>query len=404
MHQLKLAEPRIPRHSIRHRSRHCSDVSTGTLNCVSSMLAILLCCALFAPMSLAEPPVETDARTSQALWVSNTGLPSVSELSQRSRSGIPRAVLNSGVLPAESPGKTSFDRDANLWIPLCGSYNIPAGLVIAIKASTLNQIATKAVKQAPVAAALFDSSFACPRATAFDGSGNLWISTSGSPFRTPPVAPTIVEYFAAETLSRYSRPGSEITSQLFGDLRGMIFDQAGDLWVADSDSGVDEFSPEQLLEGGSQTPHLALGSDFANPADLAFDSGGNLWVAYMHGPANPNTGVRSPGAVREYSREALSSSGSISPGALITIGGPQPCSPLDVCFPQGLAFDSMGDLWVSSNQIFEYSPQELGRSGTPLAQTTIATNAYGSNGKGIPAARWNFFSPGFITFGPVVTP
>jgi hypothetical protein len=217
------------------------------------------------------------------------------------------------------------------------------------------------------------------------------------------VPPLIVEYALNDLFSKSTKPAVEISSPQFGDLRGISFDKGGNLWVADMKNGVDEFTSEQLAAGGPAEPHLSIQSDLVNPVDLAFDPQGNLWVAYLHGPTNPTTGIPLPGEVRRYSASELLGTGAISLAGSISIGGPVPCSPLDVCHPERVVFDSKGDLWVSSGQIFEYTPKQLTQSGSPLAQVTLATDAFRGSG-GLASRRLNFISPSFLSFGPPIGP
>src|SRR6202011_1051414 len=106
--------------------------------------------------------------------------------------------------------------------------------------------------------------------------GDLWISNGLN-------NGAIVEYAASDLFTTGAQPAVVLTSDAFHNLRGLNFDGHGDLWVADEEAGVHEFTPEQLASGGSQTPQLTIQSSFLEAEDVAFDSAGNLWVAYLQG-------------------------------------------------------------------------------------------------------------------------
>ncbi len=105
---------------------------------------------------------------------------------------------------------------------------------------------------------------------------------------------------------------------------GVIFDQAGNVYIADSATNtVVKITPD-----GTQT---TIASGLANPKDLALDSSGNLYVA--------NSGTNS---VIKISRN----------GTKTTFAA-------GLNDPTGLAFDVLGNLFVSSkgsNAIFKISP------------------------------------------------
>jgi len=79
-------------------------------------------------------------------------------------------------------------------------------------------------------------------------------------------------------------------------------------------------------------------------------------------------------ALAEYTKAELTKSG--SPPPHVTIRG----SVLST--PQGLAFDSSGDLWVLNNgdqALVEYTKAELAKSGSPTPASTIKGAATGLN-------------------------
>jgi glucose/arabinose dehydrogenase len=184
-----------------------------------------------------------------------------------------------------------------------------------------------------------------PEYEAFDGSGDLWV--------TSPVNNTVLEYTPSQlTSSGYPTPSVVISMQSFP--AGLAF-HSGNLWV-NSGGKVVEYTTSQLASSGSPTPSIAITISGLNyPAGLSFDGSGDLWVA---------TGEQ-PGNVLEYTPSQLASSGSPTPD--VTIGG--------LSQPLGLSFDGSGDLWVANSfndTLVDYTPSQLASSGSPTPNVTIS--------------------------------
>jgi sugar lactone lactonase YvrE len=96
-----------------------------------------------------------------------------------------------------------------------------------------------------------------------------------------------------------------------------------------------------------------------NPAGLAFDAHGNLWVA--------NIGGRT---LASFTPGQLSRTGSPAPNVLITPNGGS------LSVPVALAFDAEGDLWVvgGTGALTRFSRTSLGASGAavPALRVQIA--------------------------------
>jgi sugar lactone lactonase YvrE len=101
----------------------------------------------------------------------------------------------------------------------------------------------------------------------------------------------------------------------------MAFDASGGLWVSNGNTSpfsIVGYTASQLAASGSPVPAVTLtpsGSSLANPAGLAFDASGNLWVANVSGASpivefsasqlangspTPNITVTSTGVVRSW--------------------------------------------------------------------------------------------------------
>ncbi len=327
---------------------------------------------------------------SQGLWVSNDYGGFVSEFqgAALSSSGIPSRTFNTGISSVGAPGKVAFDADGDAWLPLCGSgEGGTLGLAIELSPAALNAIASGHLAGAKIEAEI--TGLSCPQGTAFDANGNLWIANVG--WFSPP-NPFIVEYKAQELLQKIPAASVVITSTSFFSLGGMAFDSSGNLWIANRGSDVLEFTTAQLSNGGDLSPNLTLHSNY-NPYDVVFDHSGNLWVSY---PPNENMAA-SEGALEMFARGDLTGSGEITPTPLVTITPLEPCSPFAICEMQGEAIDSQGDLWVAAaDEIAEFTPQQLGSSGSPLPHLIWAAN-FAPLGRAM-----NLGNPSFLTFGPTV--
>ena len=122
-------------------------------------------------------------------------------------------------------------------------------------------------------------------------------------------------------------------------------------------------------------------------------------MTYGDGPSDPDPNTITPGGLLKYSSSDLSGSGTITPSPVVMLRGPDGlCSPLYPCRPLGIAMDSSSNLWVQSDRtIMELSPQQQQTGGSPLAITTLATNALKTR-----MLRGFNFAFGRLTFGPEI--
>jgi secreted PhoX family phosphatase len=129
---------------------------------------------------------------------------------------------------------------------------------------------------------------------------------------------------------------------------------SGQLWVPGHTNGIaSAYSPAQLLGGGApdasvtlQIPTYPDGGQGPGPETVAFDSSGNLWIA----SSQQNASIEP--TVVKYAAGQLGSSGTLAPSVTLT--------PVDagvytdggftrsIDFPEALAFDVHGNLWVAN--------------------------------------------------------
>jgi hypothetical protein len=137
------------------------------------------------------------------------------------------------------------------------------------------------------------------------------------------------------------------------------------LWVSNS-VYFDEFQGGSLQKSGH--PAETFGLTFAECCpdfpSLTFDSAGNLWVAFV---ADQGSGVG------ELTRNQLNAS---KPHLAFHVTLSYEENPNPLFFPESIAFDPAGDLWVATtapmNNLFEYTPDQLKISGGPTPASTIS--------------------------------
>ena len=130
---------------------------------------------------------------------------------------------------------------------------------------------------------------------------------------------------------------------------------SGMLWLAGSGQ-LSGFAPAQLASSGSPIPQIAVtaGLGVENSMGVAFDTLGNLWI------------VNGDGIIAAFTPTSLSKSGMASAGVTINLNAD--------AFPQSLAFDAHGNLWVGypdGHGVVEFGATQLHGSGALNATVTI---------------------------------
>lgn len=191
-------------------------------------------------------------------------------------------------------------------------------------------------------------------------SGKLWASQSNA--ATELVAFDAGDVGAGGTVTASAAADIPVTSA-----RGVAFDAAGNLWVAEASGTVKRFGRAAVATTGTVSPDVTLdglGVGIPGPTAVAFDAAGNLWVS-----------LAADDMVVRFTPAEIAASGSPSPA--VEIGGAG--STLDGI--AAIAFDASGNLWLSSDdRVHRYDASRLDATdtGTPDRSITAEATAGGA--------------------------
>ncbi len=235
---------------------------------------------------------------------------------------------------------------------------------------------------------LTSSVFGAPQGVTFDGNGDLWVIDGGTVASGGKVAPAVYEFTVQQlsNLGTNSAPTPTVTIQStnFVFPQQAAFDGRGNLWVSDNGSNaVYVFTRSQLgASSTSATPTDTITSStaFNAPIGIAFDGGGDLYVANNGGntiygfkaSSLPNLNV-TPVAVTSSGPTAVS----LTP--TVTLSN----SSGSIQAPWALAFDGYGNLWSSNagaaNTVVEFTRSQIAATGSPTPNITLASATVSSN-------------------------
>jgi hypothetical protein len=225
-----------------------------------------------------------------------------------------------------------------------------------------------------------------PQGVTFDSAGNLWVMDPGAMVNgqaTPALLKFSSAQLAALGMTNGPEPAAIITSTSLAFPQQSVFDAQGNQWVSDHNNNtILVFTAAQLAMTGTNNlmPAVVITSAaFNGPLGIVFDGAGNLWVANNgEVPGNNNTMSPVGTSIVELAKAnlpAVPTTGmltpDLTPSITLTDNGQG-----SIQGPWELAFDAMGNLWSSNAAtpftLVAFGKASLGASGTPAPMTTIS--------------------------------
>ena len=334
-------------------------------------------------------PTSTPSK-SGGLWVPNLFGQSVNEFDPpaRAASGNPSPQFSNESAFLLLPAGLAFDSAQNLWVANCSDFILGTGAVAEFTAAQLANLGNDSMPD-PNTTLLDDGSSTilnCPWGAQFDAAGNLWITN-----RT---LPNLVSYSPAQlAVGGALTPDTTITSTSFDSPRGIAFDASANLWMVENQNQtILAYKAATLAaalgHSGQVNPDITISSaSFGDPRAIAFDGSGDLWLA------------DATGKLLEFAAVDLAVSGTPTPKvtitatAVLTLDG----IALSLDFPEGVAFDPAGNLWVANlesdnaGSLAEFTATQLASSGGPSPAVFLDSDIFGIN----------IHQPSQLTFGPI---
>ncbi|MHB1960127.1 MAG: NHL repeat-containing protein [Acidobacteriaceae bacterium] len=325
---------------------------------------------------------------SQALWVANGA--NVVEFASASltagnTAAAPSLVVNSNAFAA--PQGVIFDTSANLWVVDGGNIGTGGKVKPALYEFTSSQLSgIQSGSSVTPNMTINSSAFVFPQQAVWDSKGDLWVSDNG--------ANAVFEFTPTQLMASGANVMPNIvikSTPAFNGALGIAFDSSGDLWIANNGTTtIFEFNASALPTASGSvtlTPNIMLSDDgkgsIQGPWALAFDSSGNLW----------SSNANSPDTVVQFSKTSLTASGSPTPA--VTLSSAMVSGTPSLSSPNGIAFDSSGDLSVVSSAtpfgVGIYSASQLTAGGA------VAPNVF------IVGATTTLNAPAGSNYGPTIT-
>jgi sugar lactone lactonase YvrE len=269
------------------------------------------------------------------------------------------------------PEGLAFDSSGNLWVADASRNN----WVVEFKAPFANgESASLMLGGAPFSGGMNDTSLAQPRGLSFDSTGNLWVADTGDSRLLRFNAP-FTNHEAASLVLGASDFNSSIQVSFDSYLQNksaipgptvIAIDKSGNVWVTNVFDLVTMFPPPFSL---GETPSIIVGdlSLAANPTSansttmnspngIAFDSSGNLWVSDTS--YDRILEFTTPITTREAASVVLGHNNFQTIFPALDNNSAIIATQSDLRSPDGIAFDSSGNLWVSDqgfSRVMEFS-------------------------------------------------
>ena len=275
----------------------------------------------------------------------------------------------------DNPYGLTFDSSGNLWVA-----DLQNGRVLEYTAPFSTGEAASLVIGEPNFVTSNDQvslrGLNAPDAVAFDSSGNLWVADGHrnleytAPLSTHEPASMVIGQ------NNFTNSSTVTTSAGMDGPGDLAFDSSGNLWVSDGHRVLEYTAPLSTHEPASMvigqnnftnSSTVTTSAGMNGPGDLAFDSSGNLWVSDTDN--NRVLEYQAPFSTYEAASLVIGQPNFTS-AAQTPIFSPTAAS---LNHPQGVAFDSSGNLWVAdwaAGRVLEYGGSTSGASSSSSTTST----------------------------------
>src|ERR1700722_4712886 len=227
-----------------------------------------------------------------------------------------------------------------------------------------------------------------PGGTAVDANGDVFVADSGDNVVREITAAGVISRFAGTDFAGLGFAGPFGFPAAFssrGYAQGVAVDAQGDVFIADTyNNRVVKVTPKGVVfavagdgaAGYSGDGHLAAFAQLNQPAGVAVDAQGNLYIADSSNNVIRRVDAKT-GIITTVAGDYAADKASDGLGGFSGDGGPATSAQLND--PQGIALDGNGDLFIADT--FNNAIREV----TPAGVISTVVNAASANG-GIPAA------------------